>query len=160
MRRLAAGAFLIGAGLLLHLIEPVSRLDCGRGAPGPAQCVIARSWFGVLPYAREEVQAAALVAEPRRASRVRPEAVTCTALALMDGAGDATEFACLRDEAALSRARAFFADGSADRTLDVRYSETLVVVVAGAFVAAGMLVLGAAALRRPRRDMVRQEGLP
>jgi hypothetical protein len=70
-----AGGILVGGGLLLHLVDPVARLECARASPGPAQCTVTRRWFGVLPYVRERVSAAALAAEPRKSSRVDPEKV-------------------------------------------------------------------------------------
>lgn len=148
---LIVGGVLMASGLALHLIEPVSRLECARERPGPAQCAIRRTFFHVLPFEATKLPGtAALVAEPRRAGRVDPNAVTCTALSLMDGDGDETEFACVRDAAAVARAQRFFADGSADRELHVHYSERLVVGVSAAFTAAGLLVLLWAAARRAR----------
>jgi hypothetical protein len=94
---------------------------------------------------------AALVAEPRRLGKVDPEAVTCTALALMDGAGDETDFSCLRDAEAVGRAQRFFADGSSERALHVHYSERLVLAVSGGFMLAGILVLSTA-FRRTRLE--------
>jgi hypothetical protein len=136
------GGVLIASGLALHLIEPVSRLECARDAPGPARCTIRRTFFHVLPYETTTMPSvAALVAEPRRLGKVDPQAVTCTALSLMDGAGDATDFACLRDAEAIARAQAFFADGSTERALHLHYWERLVLAVSGAFTLAGLLVL-------------------
>jgi hypothetical protein len=148
---IVAGAVLIAGGLALHLIEPVSRLECARGAPGPAQCTIRRTFFHVLPYESTTLPAvAALVAEPRRLGKVDPQAVTCTALSLMDGAGDETEFACLRDTGAVARAQRFFLDGSTERALHLHYSERLVLAVSGGFMLTGLLVLlwGVAGRRR------------
>jgi hypothetical protein len=147
---LVVGGVLIAFGLALHLIEPVSRLECARQAPGPAACIIRRTFFHVLPYETTALPTvAALVVEPRRLGKADPEAVTCTALALMDGAGDETEFSCLRDADAVARAQRFFAEGSSERALHVHYSERLVLGVSGAFTLAGLLVpLGAAARRR------------
>jgi hypothetical protein len=145
------GGVLIASGLALHLIEPVSRLACARDAPGPAQCTIRRTFFHVLPYEITTMPSvAALVAEPRRLGKVDPQAVTCTALSLMDGAGDATDFACLRDAEAVARAQAFFADGSTERALHVHYSERLVLAVSGGFTLAGLLTLLWAATGRRR----------
>ena len=149
-RKLRAGVVLLAFGLAIHLIEPVSRLECARERPGPAQCAIRRTLFHVLPYQTTRLPAvAALVAEPRRAGKVDPQAVTCTALELMDGEGDATEFACVRDPAAVARAQRFFADGSPDPALHVHYSERLVLAVSGGFMLAGVLVLLWAVARRP-----------
>lgn len=133
---------LIAFGLALHLIEPVSRLECVREAPGPAQCTIRRTFFHVLPYETTKLPSvAALVTEPRHAGKVDPQAVTCTALALMDGDGDATEFACLRDPEPVGRAQRFFADGSYERALHVHYAERLVLAVSGGFTLAGLVTL-------------------
>lgn len=144
---------LIAFGLALHLIEPVSRLECAREAPGPAQCTIRRTFFHVLPYQTMKLPSvAALVAEPRRAGKVDPQAVTCTALSLMDGEGDATEFACLRDAEAIGRAQRFFADGSNERALHVHYSERLVLAVSGGFTLAGLLTLLWAGAGRRRSE--------
>ncbi len=74
--------------------------------------------------------------------------MTCTALSLMDGEGDETEFACLRDAGAVARAQRFFADGSNERALHVHYSERLVLAVSGGFTLAGILVLAMAVVRR------------
>jgi hypothetical protein len=147
---LVVGGVLIAFGLALHLIEPVSRLECAREAPGPAACTIQRTFFHVLPYETTTLPSvAALVAEPRRLGKVDPEAVTCTALSLMDDAGDATEFSCLRDAEAVGRAQRFFADGSSERALHVHYSERLVLAVSGGFTLAGLVtLLWAAAGRR------------
>ena len=148
---LVAGGVLIAFGLALHLIEPVSRLECARQAPGPAECTIRRTFFHVVPYETTTLPAvAALVAEPRRLGKVDPEAVTCTALALMDGAGDETDFACLRDADAVASAQRFFADGSSERALHLHYSERLVLVASGGFMLAGLLVLLGAGARRRR----------
>lgn len=144
---------LLAFGLALHLIEPVSRLECVREAPGPAECTVRRTFFHVLPYQITKLPAvAALVAEPRRLGKVDPQAVTCTAVSLMDGAGDATEFACLRDAEAVGRAQRFFADGSTERALHLHYWERLVLAVSGGFTLAGLLVLlwaGAGSRRSP-----------
>jgi hypothetical protein len=151
------GGVLIACGLALHLIEPVSRLECAREAPGPAACTIRRTFFHVLPYESETLPSvAALVAEPRRLGKTDPQAVTCTAVALMDSAGDATDFACLRDADAVARAQRFFADGATERALHVHYQERLVLAVSGAVMLAGVLTLLWAAARRrspaaPRR---------
>ena len=154
MRRwLRFGGVLIAFGLALHWIEPVSRLECARETPGPAECTIRRTFFDVLPYQTTKLPAvAALVAEPRRLGKVDPQAVTCTAVSLMDGAGDETEFACLRDAEAVARAQRFFADGSVERALHLLYWERLVVAVSGGFTLAGVLVLlwaGAGRRRSP-----------
>ena len=152
-RRLRIGGVLIVFGLALHLIEPVSRLECAREAPGPAQCTIRRTFFHVLPYETTKLPSvAALVAEPRHAGKVDPQAVTCTALSLMDGDGDATEFACLRDAEPVGRAQRFFADGSNERALHVHYSERLVLAVSGGFTLAGLSTLLWAAAARPRSE--------
>lgn len=148
-RRLRIGLVLIVFGLALHLMEPVSRLDCAREAPGPAACRLRRTFFHVLPVGTTALPAvAALVAEPRRLGTADPQAVTCTALSLMDGAGDETEFACLRDSEAVGRAQRFFAEGSRERALHVHYSERLVLAVSGGFTLAGALVILWAAARR------------
>jgi hypothetical protein len=149
---LLGGGALIAFGLALHLIEPVSRMECAREAPGPAQCTIRRTFFHVLPFETTTLPAvAALVAEPERQGRVDPQAVTCTALSLMDGEGDATRFACVRDAGAVGRAQRFFASGSDDRELHVHYSERLVLAVSGGFTLAGVIVvLWALARRRAR----------
>jgi hypothetical protein len=149
---LVVGGVLIAFGLALHLIEPVARLECTREAPGSAACTIRRTLFHVLPYETTTLPSvAALVAEPRRLGKVDPEAVTCTALSLMDGAGDETEFACLRDAEAVARAQRYFADGSNERALHVHYSERLVLAVSGGFTLAGLVMLlwGAAGRREP-----------
>lgn len=144
---------LIAFGLALHLIEPVSRLECARAAPGPAECTIRRTFFHVVPYeAKQLPSVAALVAEPRRAGKVDPQAVTCTALSLMDGEGDATEFACLRDAGAVARAQRFFADGSSEPALHVHYSERLVLAVSGGFTLAGLFTLLWAGAARRRSE--------
>jgi hypothetical protein len=149
--RLIAGAVLLAGGLALHLIEPVSVLECTRDVPGTARCTIRRSFFGVLPYRTTDLPAiAALVAEPERLSRTDPLAVTCTSLSVMDGDGDATRFACVKDGEAVARARSFFADASAERALRVSYSETIVLAASGIFILAGVLALLAAAARRRR----------
>ena len=151
MRMLAAGVALVGCGLLLPLIEPVAVLDCRRAAPGPAECRIARGFYGLVPFAAGDVAgAAALAAEEARLGRADPDAVTCTSLALLDGEGDATPFACVRDARAVARARAFFAAGSADRELRVRHSERAVVAVSSAFTLAGLGVAAAGAFRSIR----------
>jgi hypothetical protein len=148
-RRLRIGGVLIAFGLALHLIEPVSRLECAREAPGPAQCTIRRTFFHVLPYETTKLPSvAALVAEPERQGKVDPQAVTCTGLSLMDGEGDATRFACLRDAEAVGRAQRFFAVGSDERALRIHYSERLVLAVSGGFALAGLLVLLWAGARR------------
>ena len=153
MAKPLVGGVLIAFGLALHLIEPVSRLECARAAPGPAECTIRRTFFHVLPYQSTTLPSvAALVAEPRRLGKVDPAAVTCTALALMDGAGDETEFSCLRDAEAVGRAQRFFADGSSERALHVHYSEPLVLAVSGGFTLAGLFTLlwaGAGRRRSP-----------
>lgn len=142
MRRRAAGIVLIASGLALHLIEPVSTLECARATPGPAQCTIRRAFFHVVPYQWTRLPAvAALVAEPERLGTADPQAVTCTSLSLMDGEGDATRFACLRDGDAVARAQRYFADGSGERDLRLAYSERLVLAVSGAFTLAGLLAL-------------------
>jgi hypothetical protein len=153
MRRVLAGGVLVGCGLALHLVEPVSALECRRDVPGPARCTIAQSFFGIVPYGRASVQAAALVVEARRLGRVDPEAVSCTALSLMDGAGETTDYACVKDAAAVAAAQRFFAEGSTERALDVRQSETLVLAVSGALVLAGLLL--AASGFRPRPTAAR-----
>lgn len=136
------GGVLIAFGLALHLIEPVSRLECSRETPGPAECTIRRTFFHVLPYETTKLPSvAALVAEPARLGKVDPQAVTCTSLSLMDGEGDATRFACLEDAEAVGRAQRFFADGSNERALHVHYSERLVLAVSGGFTLAGLLAL-------------------
>ena len=148
MRWLMVGAGLVGAGLLLHLLEPVSVLQCRRDAPGPAACRISRSFYGVVPYERTEIAgAAALAADDERLGRADPQAVSCTALAVLDGQGDSTAFACLRDAEEVDRARRFFAPRSTDRELRIRHAERLVLATSGAFTIAGVLVLAAAALR-------------
>ena len=149
-----AGAALMGAGLLLHLIEPVSEMECRRRGAGPAECLIRRGFFGVLPYERAEIPSAAtLTADDARLGRADPDAVTCTSLAVLDAQGDATPFACVKDAAAVDRARRFFAAGSADPELRIRHSERLVLGISGAFVTAGVLALvaGCYTLLRPRR---------
>ena len=144
---------LIAFGLALHLIEPVSKLECAREAPGPAPCTIRRTFFHLLPYQTTKLPSvAALVAEPRRAGKVDPQAVTCTALSLMDGDGDSTEFACLRDAEAVGRAQRFFVDGSNERALHVHYSERLVLAVSGGFTLAGLLALLWAGAGRRRSE--------
>ena len=151
MRTAAAGVALVGCGLLLHLVEPVATLGCRRAAPGPAECRIARGFYGLVPFAAADVpQAAALAAEQARLGRADPDAVTCTALALLDAEGDATPFACVRDARAVARARAFFAAGSADRELRVRHSERAVVAVSAAFTLAGLAVAAAGAFKSIR----------
>jgi len=146
-RKLLAGAVVTAFGLALHLIEPVSTVECARNAPGPAACTLRRTFFHAIPYERTDLASvAALVAEPERMSKADPQAVTCTALSLMDGEGDATPFACLKDADAVGRAQRFFADASSERALRLGYSEPLVVAVSGAFTLAGLLmVLWAAA---------------
>jgi hypothetical protein len=151
-RRLRFGGVLIAFGLALHLLEPVSRLECARETPGPARCTIRRTLFHVLPFQATTLPSVTtLVAEPRRAGQVDPQAVTCTALSLMDGKGDETEFACLRDADAVARAQRFFADGSNERALHVHYSERLVLAVSGGFTLAGVVTLlwAAAGRRQP-----------
>ena len=149
MAKPLVGGVLIACGLALHLIEPVSRLECAREVPGPAACTIRRTFFHVLPYQAETLPSvAALVAEPRRLGKTDLQAVTCTAVALMDGDGDATDFACLRDTDAVARAQRFFADGATGRALHVHYQERLVLAVSGAFTLAGVLTLLWAAARR------------
>ncbi len=150
MKRLVAGAALVGCGLLLHLIEPVSALDCRRDAPGPAACTISRSFYGAIPWERTGIAAAAVAADDERLGRADPEAVTCTGVTLLDTQGDSAPFACLRDAAAVARARAYFAVGSADRELRLRHSEGLVLAVSGAFTIAGALLLATAPFRRSR----------
>lgn len=141
-RRLRLGGVLIAFGLALHLIEPVSRLECARAAPGPAACTIRRTFFHVLPYETTKLPSvAALVAEPERQGTVDPMAVTCTSLSLMDGDGDATRFACLRNAEAVGRAQRFFAEGSGERDLHVHYAERLVLAVSSAFTLTGLSVL-------------------
>ena len=148
--RLVAGAVLVAGGVALHLIEPVSSLVCAREAPGPARCAIRRSFFGVVPWQVKDLPAiAALVAEPERQSAADPMAVTCTSLSLMDGDGDATRFACVKDGEAVARAQRFFADASTERELRVSYSERIVLAASGGFILAGALALLAAARRRP-----------
>lgn len=151
MAKPLVGGVLIAFGLALHLIEPVSRLECARESPGPAQCTVRRTFFHILPYETTTLPSvAALVAEPRRLGKVDPQAVTCTALSLMDGAGDVTEFACLRDAEAVGRAQRFFADGSSERALHVDYWERLVLAASGGFTLAGaLMLLWAAGVRRP-----------
>jgi hypothetical protein len=140
-RRLMAGAGLVGGGLLLHLLEPVSTLECRRRAPGPADCRIERSFYGAVPYERTRIPAAgALATDDERLGRADPEAVSCTALAVLDGAGDTFAFACMRDAAGIERARRYFAPGSPDHELRLRHSERLVLAVSGAFVAAGVVL--------------------
>ena len=151
MKKLVGGAALVGCGLLLHLIEPVSTLECRRDAPGPAACSIARSFYGAIPWERAGIAAAAVAADDERLGRADPEAVTCTALTLLDAQGDSEPFACLRDAAAVARARAYFAPGSADRELRLRHSEGLVLAVSGAFTIAGALLLTTTLFRRSRR---------
>jgi len=154
MSRPVAGVVLIAAGVALHFIEPVSTLQCARTVAGPAPCTIRRTFFHFVPYQATRLPAvAALVAEPERLGRADPQAVTCTALSLMDGEGDATRFACVTDADAVSRAQRFFADGSADRDLRIGYSERLVVAVSSAFTLAGLIALlwAAADRRRGRR---------
>ena len=147
MRTLAAGAALVGCGLLLHLIEPVATLECRRAAPGPAQCRIARGFYGIVPFSATDVgSAAALAAEEARLGRADPDAVTCTSLTLLDAVGDATPFACVRDARAVDRARAFFAAGSPERELRVRHSERAVVAASAAFTLAGLATAAAGAL--------------
>jgi hypothetical protein len=142
MSKPLVGGVLIAFGLALHLIEPVSRLECARETPGPAECAIRRTLFHVLPYQTKKLPSvAALVAEPERLGNVDPQAVTCTSLSLMDGEGDATRFACLQDAEAVGRAQRFFADGSNERALHVHYSERLVLAVSGGFTLAGLLAL-------------------
>lgn len=142
MSKPLVGAVLIAFGLALHTIEPVSRLECAREAPGPAACTIRRTFFHVLPYQTTMLPSvAALVVEPERLGKVDPQAVTCTSLSLMDGEGDATRFACLPDAVAVGRAQRFFADGSNERALHVHYSERLVLAVSGGFTLAGLLAL-------------------
>jgi hypothetical protein len=151
MSKPLAGGVIIACGLALHLIEPVSTLECSRGAPGPAACTIRRTFFHVLPYATTQVPAAAaLIVEPERLGRTDPQAVTCTSLSLMDGQGDATPFACIHDTEALGRVQRFFADGSGEAALGVAYAEPLVLAVSGAVTLAGLLLLlWAVAGRRP-----------
>jgi hypothetical protein len=152
-RRLRIGGVLIAFGLALHLIEPVSRLECAREAPGPAECTIRKTFFHVLPYQTTKLlSVAALVAEPERLGTVDPQAVTCTSLSLMDGQGDATRFACLRDADAVGRAQRFFAEGSNERALRIHYSERLVLAVSGGFTLAGLLALLWAAAGRRRSE--------
>jgi hypothetical protein len=141
----------MACGLALHAIEPVSKLECARGAPGPAECTVRRTFFHVLPYGTTKLpRVAALVAEPERLGKVDPQAVTCTSLSLMDGEGDAMRFACLRDAEAVGRAQRFFADGANERTLHLHHSEPLVLAVSGGITLAGLLValLGVAGRRR------------
>ena len=148
MRWLAAGAALVVCGLLLHLIEPVATLECRRAVPGPAQCRISRGFFGLVAYERTEMPAAAaLAAEDARLGRADPDAVTCTALSVMNAEGDEAEFACVRDARAVARARSFFASGSSDRELRLRHFERAVVAVSAAFAIAGILVALAGGLR-------------
>lgn len=154
MKLLLAGAALVGCGLLLHLIEPVSTLDCRRGAAGAPACAITRALFGAVVIEREDVPAvSALAAEDARLGRADPDAVTCTALAVLDAEGDATPFACVRDAAAVDRARRFFALGSAEGALHLRHSEGLVVAVSAVFAAAGVVAFlaGCYTSLRPRR---------
>lgn len=142
---------LLASGLALHLIEPVSTLECARAVPGPAACTVRRTFFHVLPYEVTRLPpVAALVAEPRRAGKVDPQAVTCTELSLLDGEGDATRFACVRDADAVARAQRFFADGSTERELRLSYSERLVLLASGAFAVGGLVTLLWAAAVRPR----------
>ncbi len=142
MSKPLVGGVLIAFGLALHLIEPVSRLECAREAPGPAECTVRKTFFHVLPYETTKLPSvAALVAEPERLGKVDPQAVTCTSLSLMNGEGDATRFACLRNAEAVGRAQRFFADGSNERALRLHYSERLVLVVSGGFTLSGLLVL-------------------
>src|SRR5688572_30062674 len=155
MKLLLAGMALAGCGLLLHLIEPVSTLECRRAAAGPPFCAITRGFFGAVAYERQEVNAAAaLAAEDARLGRADPDAVTCTALSVLDGEGDATPFACVRDAAEVDRARRFFAAGSAEGALRIRHSQPVVVAVSAAFAAAGLVALlaGCYTLLRPRRS--------
>ena len=154
MRMLAGGAALVGCGLLLHLVEPVATLECRRAVPGPAECRIARGFFGLVALARDDVAgAAALAAEEARLGRADPDAVTCTSLTLLDAEGDATPFACVADRAAVARARSFFAPGSTGGELRVRHSEPVVVAAGAALVAAGVgaLLAGCYTLWRSRR---------
>ena len=160
MSKPLVGGVLIAFGLALHLIEPVSRLECARETPGPAECTVRRTFFHVLPYETTKLPSvAALVAEPERLGKVDPQAVTCTSLSLMDGDGDATRFACLPDAESVARAQRFFADGSNERALRVLYSERLVVAVSGGVTLAGlMMLLWEGAVRRrphspPRRPL-------
>ena len=157
-RKLLAGAVVTAFGLALHLIEPVSTVECARNAPGPAACTLRRTFFHAIPYERTDLASvAALVAEPERMSKADPQAVTCTALSLMNGEGDATPFACLKDADAVARAQRFFADASGERELRLGYSEPLVLGVSGGVTLAGLLTLGWAAAgrraaeTRPRR---------
>ena len=153
-----AGAVLIAFGLALHLIEPVSTVECARAAPGPAACRLRRTFFHAIPYEGKDLPAvAALVAEPERMSKTDPQAVTCTALSLMDGEGDATPFACLKDADAVGRAQRFFADASDERVLSLGYSEPLVLAVSGGFTLAGLLTLlwAAAGRKRPAPPRLR-----
>jgi hypothetical protein len=130
----------------------VAVLECRRASPGPAACRIARGFYGLVPFAREDVAgAAALAAEEARLGRADPDAVTCTALAVLDGEGDATPFACVRDSRAVDRARAFFAAGSPQRELRVRHSERAVTLTSAAFALAGLAVAAAGALSSIRR---------
>ena len=154
MKLLLAGAALIGGGLLFHLIEPVSTLDCRRAGDAAPACAITRGLFGA-DYARADVPAvAALAAEDARLGRADPAAVTCSSLALLDAEGDATPFACVRDAEAVERARRFFAAGSAEDALRVRHSEPVVVAVSAAFAVAGVVALlaGCYISLRPRRQ--------
>jgi len=141
---------MIAGGLALHLIEPVSTLECARDVPGPAACAIRRTFFHAIPWQATRLSAvAALVAEPERLGKTDPLAVTCTSLSLMDGEGDATRFACVKDAAAVDRAQRFFADSSADRELRVDYSEPLVLAASGFLTLAGLLTLASGLARRP-----------
>jgi hypothetical protein len=151
MSKPLAGGVLIACGLALHLIEPVSILECSRPGPGPAACTIRRTFFHVLPYATTQVPgAAALVVEPERLGRADPQAVTCTSLSLMDDQGDATPFACLKDTEALGRVQRFFDHGSGESALRVACFEPLVLAVSGAVTLAGLLLLSWAAVGRRR----------
>jgi hypothetical protein len=145
-----AGAVILAGGLALHLIEPVSSLDCAREVPGPAPCTIRRTFFHAIPLQTTRLPSvAALVAEPERLGNKDPLAVTCTSLSLMDGEGDATRFACVKDGDAVARAQRFFADGSPDRELRVGHSEAVVLAASGVFSLAGLLTLASGLARRP-----------
>jgi len=154
MKLLLAGAALVACGLVMHLTEPVSTLDCRRAAGAPPACTVTRGLFGAVAFARQDVPAAAaLAAEDARLGRANPDAVTCTELAVLDAEGDATPFACVGDRAAVDRARRFFAAGSAEGALHLRHSEPVVVAASAALAAAGVMTLlaGCYTLLRPRR---------
>jgi len=59
MKLLLAGAALVACGLVMHLTEPVSTLDCRRAAGAPPACTVTRGLFGAVAFARQDVPAAA-----------------------------------------------------------------------------------------------------